>query len=83
MANLDESRKIVERLGMSDRERMNDYTSTLIATGEADRAIGNEQAACEQFSKARDLYRKIGFSPSDAGARKLAEVEKRLAPRAR
>jgi hypothetical protein len=62
---------------------MYDYTWTLIATGRADRAIGNEQAACEQFSKARDLYRKLGRSPSDEGGHKRAELEKELAPCAR
>jgi len=80
LANLDESRRISERLGMSDRERMNDYALTLLRTGEADRNIGNAQAACEQFSRARDLYRKLGYSPSEQGARMLAGVEKELAP---
>jgi non-specific serine/threonine protein kinase/serine/threonine-protein kinase len=83
LANLDESRRMSERLGISDRGRMEDYARTLEDTGEANRAIGNEQAACEQFSKARDLYRKLGYSPSNPTVPRAAEVEKDLATCAR
>jgi non-specific serine/threonine protein kinase/serine/threonine-protein kinase len=83
LANLDESRRISERLGISDRGRMDDYARTLEVTGEANRAIGNKQSACEQFSKARDLYRKLGYSPSNPAIPRVAEVVKDLATCAR
>jgi eukaryotic-like serine/threonine-protein kinase len=73
-ANLDESRRISERLGLSDRSRMDDYARTLEGLGEVNRGLGNEQAACEQFSKARDLYRKLG--PTGSSGPVLAELEK-------
>ena len=80
LAYLDESGRISERLGMSDRDTI---ALTLKNTGEANRAIGNEQAACEQFSKARDLYRKLGYSPSSSMGPELADLEKDLATCAR
>jgi hypothetical protein len=52
--------------------RMDDYARTLEYTGEANRAIGNERAASEQFSKARDLYRKLGYSPSNPAVPRVA-----------
>src|SRR5580700_7821252 len=54
---------------------MNGYALTLKSTGEASRALGNEQAACEQFSRARDLYRKLGYSQSNSSP-VFAEMEK-------
>ena len=83
LANLDESKRIIERLGISDKGRMDTYALALTYSGEANRAIGNEQAACEQDSKARDLYRKLSFSRSNSGALRLAYVERALAPCAR
>jgi hypothetical protein len=79
LANLDESRKISERLGLSDRGTMDVYARTLDYTGEANRAIGKERAACEQFSKARDLFRKLGYSPSGHDGHMLADLEEELA----
>ena len=76
-ANLDESRRLSERLGLSDRDRMDDYARTLEGLGEANRGLGNEQAACEQFSKVRDLYRKLG--PTGSSVPVLAELEKEIA----
>jgi hypothetical protein len=75
MASLDESRRILEHQGLSKTGAMTDYASVLVAEGEANRGIGNEPAACAQFSKARDLYDKLGYSP-DA----LAGLKKELAP---
>jgi tetratricopeptide (TPR) repeat protein/predicted Ser/Thr protein kinase len=83
LANLDESRRIGERLGASDAERMADYAFTLTCTAYANRAIGNGQAACEQYSKARDLYRKLGYSQSPLGIVTKAELETALATCAR
>lgn len=77
LANLYESRRISERLEITDRGTMTGYARTLFSTGSADRAIGNEQAACEQYSKARDLYRKIGQPGADPLT--LAQLEKDLA----
>src|SRR5580700_7624991 len=57
------------------RGRMNGYALTLKSTGEASRALGNEQAACEQFSRARDLYRKLGYSQSNSSP-VFAQMEK-------
>jgi hypothetical protein len=79
LANLEESRKISERLGISDKRRMEDYGYTLSQAGYANRYLGDEQTACEQFSKARDLYRRLGYSPSGTGGSRLAEMEKDLA----
>jgi non-specific serine/threonine protein kinase/serine/threonine-protein kinase len=80
LANLDESRRISERLGISDLSRMVGYALTLRTTGVASRAIGNEQAACEQFSKARDLFRKVDASSPGRGRRMLASLQEELAP---
>jgi tetratricopeptide (TPR) repeat protein len=77
LANLDESRRISERLGTTDRRIMEGYARTLFGTGDAQRAIGNEQAACEQYSQARDLYRKLGQPGVDP--RTLANLEQELA----
>jgi non-specific serine/threonine protein kinase/serine/threonine-protein kinase len=77
LANLAESRRISERLGIADRRTVAGYARTLFSTGDAQRAIGNEQAACEQYSKARDLYRKVGQPGSDPQT--LAGLEKELA----
>jgi tetratricopeptide (TPR) repeat protein len=79
LANLDESRRISERLGISNRGRMDDYARTLEETGEANRGIGNGQVACEQFSKARNLYRELGVSPASWDGAMLAMLEKDLA----
>ena len=83
VANLDESRRIIERLGISDVDRMGVYAFTLFVTGKANRAIGNEQAACEQYSKSRDLYRKLGYSQSNSGRDTVEGLEKLLATCAR
>jgi tetratricopeptide (TPR) repeat protein len=48
MAKLDESRKIYAHLGMPSNFRMWHYAFALKATGLARRAMGNQQAACEQ-----------------------------------
>jgi eukaryotic-like serine/threonine-protein kinase len=80
LAYLDESKRIIERLGISDLGRMSTYAFALSHAGEANRAIGNEQAACEQYSKAGDLYRKLSYSPSDSRWPLMVEVEKALAP---
>jgi hypothetical protein len=77
LANLDESRRITEHLEMTDRERTISYARTLTSTGDANRALGNEQAACEQYSKARDIYRKLGQLGAAAGT--LAELGTELA----
>jgi eukaryotic-like serine/threonine-protein kinase len=77
LANLEESRRISERLGITDRGTMAGYARTLYGTGDAQRAIGNEQAACEQYSKARDLYRKVGQPGADPQT--LAQLGKELA----
>jgi non-specific serine/threonine protein kinase/serine/threonine-protein kinase len=66
LADLDESRRISERLGINDRVTMEGYARTVSVTGDTQRAIGNEKAACEQYLKARDLYRKIGQPGADA-----------------
>ena len=80
---LDESKKISERLGISERGRMNGYALTLKYRGEAYQALGNAQAGCEQLWKARDLFRKLGYSRSDSVGRLLADLEDDLAPCAR
>jgi tetratricopeptide (TPR) repeat protein len=77
LANLDESRRISERLEITDRGRMISYARTLTSTGDANRAIGNERSACEQYSKARDIYRKLGQPGSDPAT--LIELGKELA----
>jgi tetratricopeptide (TPR) repeat protein len=78
LANLDESRRISEGLGVSGRDSMEDYARTLEDIGEANRALGNEQSACEQFAKTRDIYRKLGYSSSGSEASILAAVDKEL-----
>jgi eukaryotic-like serine/threonine-protein kinase len=78
LASLDESRRILEHQGLSKSDTMADYASALIAEGEVNRGIGNEPAACAQFSKARDLYETLGYSPST-----LAWLKKDLTPCAR
>jgi len=82
LTNLDESRRIGERLGLSDRDTVDCYALALLYTGLANRGIGNQEAACEQFSKARDLYRKLGYSPSNSPT-EFAQVEKELSTCAR
>jgi hypothetical protein len=77
LAILDEARRISERLGLSDPRRIDDYAGTLFSIGDANRGIGSEQAACEQYSKARGFYRKLG--PSSSGAPMLAQLEKEMA----
>jgi tetratricopeptide (TPR) repeat protein len=75
LASVDESRRILDHEGLSKTGTMTDYASALIAEGEANRGIGNEPAACAQFSKARDLYDKLGYSSST-----LTGLKKDLSP---
>ena len=79
LANLDESRRILERLGISDKGKTSEYAGTLYSIGDANRGLGKEQAACEQYSKARDLYRKLGPSRSNSDSGLLADLEKEMA----
>ena len=78
LANLDESKRILEHPGLSNRGTMTDYALVMITAGEANRAMGNEPAACAQFSKAWHLYDKLGHSSFP-----LTELKKDLAPCAR
>jgi hypothetical protein len=54
LADLDASKRIIERLGLSDRGDMDVYARTLLLIGLVDRDMKNEKAACEQFTKAPD-----------------------------
>jgi hypothetical protein len=58
---------------------MNDYASAVALTGQAYRNLGDEPAACAQFSKSKDLYLQNGFSLSNAGEVQRANLEKALA----
>jgi tetratricopeptide (TPR) repeat protein len=64
LADLDESKSILDHPGLSSLGTMTVYAFWMTTAGEASRAIGNEPAACAQFLKARDLYDKAGFSLS-------------------
>jgi eukaryotic-like serine/threonine-protein kinase len=83
LANLEEAKRISERLDFSDTGTIDVYARTQHYIGKANRAIGKEQAACEQFSKARDLFRKLGYSPSGSQGPMLADLDEDLAPCAR
>jgi tetratricopeptide (TPR) repeat protein len=83
LADLEESTRISERLDLSDRGALDVYARTQDYRGRANRAIGKEQAACEQFSRARDLFRKLGYSPSASQGPMLEHLDKNLAPCAR
>ncbi len=78
LANLDESKRILEHPGLSNLGTMTDYALVMKTAGEANRALGNEPAACAQFSKARDLYDKLGQSSFP-----LTDLKKELSPCAR
>jgi tetratricopeptide (TPR) repeat protein len=77
LADLDESKKITEHLGVTERGRITSYARTLSSIGAANRALGNERAACEQYSKARDLYRNVDQPGPDQ--QRVAELGKELA----
>lgn len=79
LASLEESRRILDRQGLSKAGTMTVYALVLKTAGEANRALGNEPAACAQFLKARDLYDKLG----DSIKYPLTELKKELAPCAR
>jgi hypothetical protein len=51
LGKLDEARKIIERLGLSDTEGMYDYALTLSYSGEANRALGNGRLAAKSIRK--------------------------------
>jgi hypothetical protein len=77
LANLDESRRIIERLGLSDRGNIGVYARTLELIGTVNRDMKNEKTACEQFSKARDFYLKLGLFAASSPI--MVAVEKDLA----
>ncbi len=75
--NLAEARSISERLGISTKTRTANYAVALLFSGEADRAVGRERAACQEFSKARDLFAKA--PNTSLIARPLAELQEDMA----
>jgi tetratricopeptide (TPR) repeat protein len=77
LAHLGEAKRISERLGLADRDTITNYARAMFSTGVVYRAIGNERAACQQYSQAGDLFRKVGQPGADP--KTLAGLEKALA----
>jgi tetratricopeptide (TPR) repeat protein len=77
LADLEESKRIIERLGLSDRGDIAVYARTLLLIGLLNRDMKHEKAACEQFSKAREFYLNLG--PSTVNSTQVAALDDELA----